>query len=177
MPPKVSYSLICLGGVLYICAQLSYSPIFVLEASSIFILNLLALRSVSGKVSLLSGAFYSPDLGDSAVAAPACAATSPFRRAHHTLSGGWTMETVQIPSIGVSDRDTLAWGQLTLGSQRFFVFTKGVLSGKGFQRSLFGSCALGKQLDRGIWADFTLWHDAKKGQEVLSLTRTRRFCV
>lgn len=177
MPPKVSYSLICLGGVLYICAQLSYSPIFVLEASSIFILNLLALRSVSGKVSLLSGASYSPDLGDSAVAEPACAATSPFRRAHHTLSGGWTMETVQIPSIGVSDRDTWAWGQLTLRLQRFFVFTKGVLSGRWFWRSLLSSCVLGKQLDRGIWADFTLWHDAKKGQEVLSLTRTRRFCV
>jgi len=139
--------------------------------------KLLALRSVSGKVSLLSGASYSPDLGDSAVAEPACAATSPFRRAHHTLSGGWTMETVQIPSIGVSDRDTLAWGQLTLRLQRFFVFTKGVLSGRWFWRSLLSSCVLGKQLDRGIWADFTLWHDAKKGQEVLSLTRTRRFCV
>ena len=176
MPPKVSYSLICLGGVLYICAQLSYSPIFVLEASSIFILNLLALRSVSGKVSLLSGAFYSPDLGDSAVAAPACAATSPFRRAHHTLSGGWTMETVQIPSIGVSVRDTWAWGQLTLRLQRFFVFTKGVLSGRWFWRSLLSSCVLGKQLDRGIWADFTLWHVAEKTRS-LSSTRTRRFCV
>jgi len=87
------------------------------------------------------------------------------RQAHHTLSGGRTKDAVQIPSIGVSDWNTLAWGQLTLRLQHFFVFTKGVLPGKGFQRSLFSSCGLSKQLDRGIWADFTLWHVAEKNKK------------
>lgn len=159
---------------LYTPPEVSCSPIRIGKGYSIFALSRPTLRLVFGRVLIYSySAFFRSKeyLGrflhhqgflTLCFWATPLSWSQTVRRAHHTLSGSWTKDAVQIPSIGVSDQDTLAWGQLTLGLQHFFVFTKGVLPGKGFQRSLFGSCVLSKQLDRGIWADFTLWHDAKK---------------